>query len=244
MMYHKSRTIFVVFFCLVALAITYVAISFDINHLLPRSVVLDRNAKQTFDGIDVSHHQGGINWKKVKDVQPGLDFVYVKCSEGKTYVDPNFIRNVRGASEQGYKVGAYHFFRMTSSAHEQYLNFKKQMDRVHLDLIPMVDIERDDDKPHKELQDSLRVLLNLLEKAYGKKPMIYGTQRSYNTYCAPEFNDYPLYIGKYSYSKPVVIGPSHYTIWQFSETGTINGFAGGVDLCRFHPNKSVNDITL
>ena len=129
-------------------------------------------------------------------------------------------------------------------AHEQYQNFKKQMDRVHLDLIPMVDIERDDDKPHKELQDSLRVLLNLLEKAYGKKPMIYGTQRSYNTYCAPEFNDYPLYIGKYSYSKPVVIGPSHYTIWQFSETGTINGFAGGVDLCRFHPNKSVNDITL
>lgn len=244
MMTHKSKALFGIIICLTAFAITYVAISFDINHLLPRSIVLDRNAKQVFDGIDVSHHQGKIIWEKVKQAQPGLEFVYVKCSEGKTYVDPNFIKNAKGALEQGYRVGAYHFFRMTSSAHEQYRNFKKQMDRVHLDLIPMVDIERDDGKPHKELQDSLRVLLNLLEKAYGKKPMIYGTQRSYNTYCAPEFNDYPLYIGKYSSSKPIVIGPSHYTIWQFSETGSIKGFAGGVDLCRFHPNKSIDDIVL
>ncbi len=64
------------------------------------------------------------------------------------------------------------------------------------------------------------------------------------THTALQFNNYPLYIGKYSYSKPVVIGPSHYTIWQFSETGSINGFAGGVDLCRFHPDKSVDDIIL
>lgn len=243
-MNRPAKTTLIFLFGLITIVIAYLAINFDINHLLPRSIVLARNAKQVFDGIDVSHHQGDINWRKVKQVQPGLDFVYVKCTEGKTYADPIFIRNVRGASEQGYKVGAYHYFRMTSSSHEQYQNFKKQMDKVHLDLIPMVDIEQDDGKPHKQLQDSLRVLLNLLEKAYGKKPMIYGTQRSYNAYCAPEFNDYPLYIGKYSYSKPIVIGPSHYTIWQFSETGTINGFAGGVDLCRFHPDKSLNDIVL
>lgn len=242
-MKHTTRAT-IIFISIIAIALTYVAISFDINHFLPKNIVAQRNSKQVFDGIDVSHHQGSINWEKVKQAQPELDFVYVKCSEGKTYVDPKFIVNARGASEQGYKVGAYHYFRMTSSAREQYRNFKTQMDRVHLDLIPMVDIERDDNKPRKELQDSLRVLLNLLEKAYGKKPMIYGTQRSYNSYCAPEFNDYPLYIGKYSSSKPIVIGPSHYTIWQFSETGSIKGFVGGVDLCRFHPEKSWNDISL
>ena len=228
-------------FVLVA-AIVYVSVSFDINHILPEKLVLKEKLLKDVNGIDVSHHQGNIDWKKVKKAAPDLDFVYVKCTEGETHVDSKFIKNVTGSSAQGYKVGAYHYFRMTSSAHEQFRNFKAQMDKVHLDLIPMVDVETNDKKPRKELQDSLQVLLNMLEKAYGKKPMIYGTQRSYNSYCAPEFNDYPLYIGKYSYSPPVVIGPSHYTIWQYSETGSIDGFAGGVDLCRFHPDCSLEDI--
>ena len=73
----------------------------------------------------------------------------------------------------------------------------------------MVDVERDDGKPRKELQDSLQVLLNLLTDAYGKEPMIYGTNRSYNELCAPEFNNYLLYIGRYGENKPVVKGPSH-----------------------------------
>lgn len=238
------KTALIVVLGLIAVTIVYSEINFDINHILPKGIASSKCIARAFDGIDVSHHQGNINWKKVKKAQPGLAFVYVKCTEGKTYVDPNFIKNVKGASAQGYKVGAYHFFRMTSSAHTQYRNFKAQMDKVHLDLIPMVDVERDDKKLRKELQDSLHVLLNLLEKAYGKKPMIYGTQRSYNSYCAPKFNDYPLYIGKYSASKPIVIGPSHYTIWQFSETGSINGIGGGVDLCQFHPDKSLKDIEL
>ena len=41
-------------------------------------------------GIDVSHHQGNIDWKKVKKSRPNLAFVYVKCTEGKDYVDPRF----------------------------------------------------------------------------------------------------------------------------------------------------------
>ena len=218
----------------------------DINILSPGSTLssISLSDECEAEGIDVSHHQGEIDWKKVMKAQPKLAFVYVKCTEGKSYVDPKFKVNAEGAAAVGYKVGAYHYFRMTSSAHEQFDIFKKQMDAVHIDLIPMVDVERDDGKPRKELQDSLKVLLDLLENAYGKKPIIYGTNRSYNEFCAPKFNHYPLYIGKYSYSKPVVIGPSHYTIWQFSETGSINGFAGGVDLCRFHPDKSVDDIIL
>ena len=195
-------------------------------------------------GIDVSHHQGVIDWAAVKKSKPDLAFVYVKCSEGSTYVDPQFMRNAAGAHAQGYRVGAYHFFRMTSGAQDQFRHFKAQMDKVPLDLIPMVDVERDDKKPRKDLQDSLRILLNLLEEAYGVKPMIYGTNRSYNTYCAPEFNSYPLYIGRYGLNKPVVKGPSHYTIWQYSEDGQIKGIPKPVDLCRFHPSISLQYLSL
>lgn len=148
-------------------------------------------------GIDISHHQGTIDWVKVKEQMPNLAFVYVKASEGEDYVDPKFLANAKGASVQGYRIGAFHYFRMTSSPRAQFRNFKRQMDKIHLDLIPMVDVERADGHDRKEVQDSLRVLLNLLKEEYGKIPMIYGTNRSYNELCAPEFNDYPLYIGRY-----------------------------------------------
>lgn len=199
---------------------------------------------QDFTGFDVSHHQGNIDWEMVRKNHPTLSFIYVKCTEGKDYVDPKFIDNAEGAYAQGYNVGAYHFFRMTSGTHEQFKNFKAQMDKVHIGLIPMVDVENGGGKPRKEIQDSLQVLLNLLEKEYGKKPMIYGTNRSYNEYCAPEFNDYPMYIGRYGKNKPVVKGPSHYTIWQYSETGSIKGIPKPVDLCRFHPRNGIKDIIL
>ena len=205
---------------------------------------LEARLKPKVTGIDISHHQGDIDCKKVKKAQPNLAFVYVKCSEGKSYVDPKFKVNAKGASAQGYKVGAYHYFRMTSSVHDQFKNFKAQMDAVHIDLIPMVDVERDDGKSRKELQDSLQVLLNLLETEYGKRPMIYGTNRSYNELCAPEFSHYPLYIGRYGKNKPVVTGPSHCTIWQYTENARIPGIPKPVDMCSMHPVYQQNHIEL
>lgn len=243
-MTRPAKRILILLFVVAALAAAYTAINFDINHILPKNIVAKRNAMQVFAGIDVSHHQGNINWKQVGGNVQKPDFVYVKATEGASYVDPKFRKNVTGARNNGFLVGAYHYFRMTSSAHDQFRNFKGQIDKNLLDLIPMVDVETDDKKPRAQVQDSLKVLLDLLEKEYGRKPMIYGTQRSYNSYCAPEFNDYPLYIGKYSEAKPVIIGSGNYTIWQYSETGSIKGIPGGVDLCRFHPSCSIEHILM
>ena len=212
--------------------------------LVPSCAKPPRIMHTTFDGIDVSHHQGNIDWTTVKKSKPGLSFVYIKSSEGKTYVDPKFKTNAEKASAQGYMVGAYHYFRMTSSPEDQFRNFKKQMDKVHLDLVPMVDVEQNDKKSRAEIQKNLKIFLDLLEKAYGKKPMIYGTNSFYNKYCAPEFNDYTLYIGKFGAGRPVVTGPSHYAIWQFSERGRIKGIPNAVDICRFHPENGIKDLLL
>lgn len=108
----------------------------------------------------------------------------------------------------------------------------------------MVDVETDDGYSKKEMQDSLQVLLNLLEKEYKVRPMIYGTQRSYNTFCAPRFNHYPLYIGRYGENAPIVKGPSHYTVWQYTDKGELPGINKKVDLCRFHKGKGLKDILM
>ena len=61
------------------------------------------------EGIDASHWQGAINWTRVAGASK--KFVYLKTTEGTTYVDPTFASNRSGARAAGIKVGAYHFAR-------------------------------------------------------------------------------------------------------------------------------------
>lgn len=192
-------------------------------------------------GIDVSNRQGRISWEKV----PALDFVYIKATEGATFQDPDYKRNVDGAKKVGLPVGSYHYFRTTSSAHDQFANFKKQVEKEKQDLIPMVDIEECKNWTKKQFQDSLRVFLKLTEQYFGKKPMIYSVQNFYRGYGAPKFNRYPLMLGRYqSQEPPSFQGRGHYTIWQFDEHGKVPGIPKDVDLDRFHPKRTVDDIRL
>lgn len=195
---------------------------------------------ETYTGIDVSHHQGKINWDEV--AKDNVDFVYIKATEGATYTDPCFHENMKGAIEAGLLVGAYHYFRMTSSATEQFKNFKKALSGYDMHLVPMIDVETSDDRPVRELQDSLNVFIKLLKDEYGCPPMIYGTQRSYNTFCAPRYNNYHLYIGRYGPNPPEIKGTGTYSIWQYSESARVKGIPKPVDMCRFHPKYTINDI--
>lgn len=194
-------------------------------------------------GIDVSHHQGKIDWVRVAEYSPA--FVYIKATEGATYTDSHYHSNSKGAIDAGLKTGAYHFFRMTSSVDEQFDNFIKAIDAYPHQLIPMVDVETADGCSKHDLRKKLKQFLDKLEKRYGVAPMIYGTNRSYNELCGTAFDSkYPLYIGRYGSNAPIVKGKSIYTIWQFSETGRVPGIPKPVDLCRFHKEKNVDDIML
>ena len=108
----------------------------------PKQPTKPRTAAVTkrYDGIDVSHHQGAIDWQKVAQ-DSCIQFVYIKATEGKTYTDPSYSTYIKGAQREKLKCGSYHYFRMTSSAQEQFNNFKKATKTFTQDLIPMVDVE-------------------------------------------------------------------------------------------------------
>jgi lysozyme len=194
-------------------------------------------------GIDVSHHQGRIDWTKV--ASDNIAFVYIKATEGKTYVDPHFRENVKGACNAGLWVGAYHYFRMTSTPCEQFNNFKQATKGLKMTLIPMIDVETGDGYSIQKVQKCLDELIALMKKEYGVLPMIYGTQRSYNTFCAHKYNHHHLYIGRYRSSEPpVIFGNGTYTIWQYTENGRVQGIPKEVDLCKFHPKHSLSEIRM
>lgn len=198
-------------------------------------------------GIDVSHHQGTIEWKKVPKT---IQFVYIKATEGASIKDSQYRTNVKGASAQGFKVGAYHYFHMTSSAQAQFQNFKSVVKKSDLDLIPMVDVETTDGRSSKALRDSLMVFMQLAKDYYGKWPMVYSMQGFYNDHLGTSFNKYHLYIGRYGRNghagsnAPEIKGTGTYTIWQYSEKGKVTGITGNVDLAKFNSHHNINSISL
>jgi lysozyme len=109
-------------------------------------------------GLDVSHWQGNVNWSKVK---ANADFVFVKCSEGSSYVDPNFVSNVKEAAAAGLKVGAYHYatFNDVASAKEQANYFLSKVKGLTLTYPLVLDLEEDKKKAGKQ-QLTMRQLLS------------------------------------------------------------------------------------
>ena len=197
----------------------------------------ETNITTDYQGIDVSNHQGKIDWSLVSQDE-NIKFVYMKATEGATYTDKSYARNISEARKNGLKVGSYHYLRNTSSIHAQFKNFTKVANKNIQDLIPMVDVEDSISK------DSILLFCNLLEKHYGKKPAIYGTNRSYNSFCAPNFNTYILMIGRYGENRPIITGEGHYSIWQYSEKGIIKGIEKPVDLDKIHPDFDLTELNL
>ena len=90
-------------------------------------------------GIDVSHHQGVVDWGKV--AKSDVAFAILKATEGGDYVDETFARNLAGAEAAGLVVGAYRFFTFCRAGAEQAANFLKVVPRNRPMLPPAVDIE-------------------------------------------------------------------------------------------------------
>lgn len=203
-------------------------------------LILGQNYRNESFGIDVSHHNGKINWKQM----PNVEFVYIKATEGATYIDPMFQHNLKGARASKLRVGAYHYFRTSSSVLSQFKNYRKHVKKDDIDIIPMVDVEECKQWSTKQFQDSLMRFIELVKLHYGEAPMIYSVNTFYNKYCAPKFNNYHLMIGRYGNDKPFIKGEGTYTIWQKSQTGKIKGFGKNVDIDVFHPNYTINDILI
>ena len=120
-------TLFLMFFTI--LAITLPSFAFG-----PSSDVI-------YQGIDVSSWQRTINFSNVKS--SGVDVVYIKSSEGKSYIDPYFETNYRNAKANGLKIGFYHYVtaRSTSQAQEQAIFFAKVIAGKEIDCRLAMDFE-------------------------------------------------------------------------------------------------------
>ena len=205
------------------------------RYILPHSVNVDRY-RYPVAGIDVSKHNGEIDFGKVRD--DDYQFVFIKASEGKTYRDEAFDRNYREACEAGLKVGAYHFFRKNRTGSEQAENMLGAIKGKAFDLPLVIDLEDDwgngaTVSRQAALERVMEMIGILNDKGY--QVMIYTNLDGYNKYYKDLLADHDLWLC--SFTSPDLLPHLPHCIQQFSHEGEVDGVKGDVDLNVFRGSK-------
>ena len=190
-------------------------------------------------GIDVSHYQGDINWKMLKQTRQGkfpVEFIFMKATEGGDFSDDRFVANFDSAKVHGFIRGAYHFYNPKTDADKQAEFFIRSVKLEPGDLPPVLDIEMKS-KDVKKLQQDLKIWLRKVENHYGVKPIIYASYKFKTKYLNDSiFNTYPYWIAHYYVDSVRYQG--EWKFWQHTDVGTLPGIDEKVDLNVFNGSFS------
>ncbi|MFC4037394.1 GH25 family lysozyme [Dactylosporangium siamense] len=182
-------------------------------------------------GIDVSshdHRRFGIHWPT--EVAAGSEFVYIKATEGSTYVNPHFATDYAAARRAGRYVGAYVYARPDRGdpvGQAEHFLRNARFSRDARTLVPFVDLEwpysgvrTDDcyDLAPAQLRAWIRAFVGRIEAGIGRKPMIYTNTHWWNPCTGNDtsFGGYPLDIAGYTATSPKLpAGWSTFALWQY-----------------------------
>lgn len=195
---------------------------------------------EEMQGVDVSHYQRRINWDTVA-AKENIDFVFVKATEGRDYIDTLFCENWEGLRQAGLRRGAYHFFRSYGCGDEQAAHFLSICEMQPGDLVPVLDIETTDGVQDEVIVQEADIWLKTVEQRLKVKPIIYTNQYFYDRYLAGHFDDYPLWVARYSGQMPVMSNGKNWHIWQYGNNGKVRGIANRVDMNLFFGTAEMLD---
>lgn len=193
-------------------------------------------------GIDIAKYQTSVDWPTAR--ANGVNFAFIKATEGGDLVDPMFQTHWRGAARAGVRRGAYHFFYHCRAPEEQAAWFFSHVPRRSGDLPPVIDMEWTPfsptctiRRPAAEIRRDAEVLIRLFTRHYGTAPILYTTVDFY------EENQMWQLQGTDFWLRSVAAHPSdrypgqHWAFWQYTSTGLIPGIAGEVDINVFAGNE-------
>ena len=215
---------------------------YDTNLLVLDGSIMYYNdpAYETAIGIDVSSHQGEIDWERV--AASGVEFAMIRLgyrgygSEGTLNLDPYFEQNLAGARAAGLKVGIYFFSQAITveEAYEEAAFVLEHLDGEALDYPLAYDWEpisgvgaRTDGLDSVTLTDCALTFCHMAELA-GYTPMVYyNNPVGYGRYDLSRLTDYDVWFAQYA-SRPTMY--YDYRIWQYTSSGTVPGIDTRVDM--------------
>lgn len=199
-------------------------------------------------GIDISNHQRGLDLSKID-----CDFVIIKATEGKSYVDKSCDGFFQQALSLGKKLGVYHFANNSDNTAQQEADWFIQNTRGYIGkAIPVLDWE---DNVTDNVPWALE-WLQRVEEAYGCKPLIYMSESVVNRHdWSPVANaNYGIWVAKYrdnlpdynydmsnAGNMPSIKYWSTMALWQWTSTGRLNGWNGNLDCNVFYGDAAAWD---
>jgi lysozyme len=188
-------------------------------------------------GIDISRWQGEVDWPTAR--ANGVNFAFLKATEGGDLLDPLFLANRRAARAAGVPVGAYHFWYHCRPAAEQARWFIRHVPRGGLP--PVLDIEWTPFSPTctirppaAQVRAEARIFLAMLERHYGQRPIIYVPIDVWRDTELWRLGDYEFWLRSVAGHPQQVFRGQSWTFWQYSGTGVVPGLRGPTDLNVFH----------
>lgn len=180
-------------------------------------------------GIDISHHQGDIDFNSLKG---NIDFAMVRTSYGSFYEDKKYKQNIKGLERINVPYGFYHFSYATSvesakKEAEGFINIIKKYNPTYPIVIDIEWSNRTENVKADTLISITDTICSMIEKA-GYYAMIYANLDYFNN----KLNDsrldkYDKWLAEWK-SNPTY--KKSFGIWQYSSKGQIPGIKGNVDL--------------
>ncbi len=190
-------------------------------------------------GIDVSSHQGDIDWQAVAD--DGVTFAFIRAvyrgyGTGKLVVDEKCIQNIEGAQAAGIDVGVYVFSQAINEQEvlEEASTVQNLLEGYTLQLPVVFDVEKVADSSARtnalSVEERTSLTKTFLEsmESYGFDTMIYhNTEMGAMLLDLTQLTEYKKWFAGYNKE---FYWPYEYDLWQYSETGRVDGINGNVDL--------------
>jgi GH25 family lysozyme M1 (1,4-beta-N-acetylmuramidase) len=218
----------------------------------PGGLIGPRWSGPTIPGIDISHWQGTIDWRKVAGT--GKEFAFMKATDDVDYVDPTFATNRAQARANGLRVGAYHFARPDPSpgdARREARFFVKVAAPQAGSLLPVLDIETSRGLDQQGVTRWARTWVAEVRALTGVTPLVYTSPygwiaRTGDTRLLAR-DGAPLWIAHWGVSTPLLPaadwGGHGWVVWQHTSDGHVAGIAGRVDLDKL-AGTSLGRITI
>ncbi|MEM8537895.1 MAG: GH25 family lysozyme [Pseudomonadota bacterium] len=193
-------------------------------------------------GLDVARFQNEINWRRVRSA--GIQFAFIKATEGGDLVDPRFKENWRGAAKAGIARGAYHFYYFCTAPEVQARWFIRNVPRRGKALPPVLDMEWNPFSPTcrkrpkgSEVRRQVKVFLDLVERHYGQRPIIYTTPEFYRQTGIGQMRE-EFWLRSTANTLDKAYPGQRWSFWQYTGTGIVPGVAGDVDINVFAGSQS------
>lgn len=186
-------------------------------------------------GIDAARFQKNIDWNTAR--RNGVNFAFIKATEGGDLLDAEFENHWRGAGQAGVARGAYHFYYFCTTPEVQAAWFIQNVPRGNM-LPPVLDMEWNPFSPTcatvrppgAEVRNQMNRWLRIVTAHYGQKPIIYTTPKFYRENDLSQINGYEFWLRTTAKAPSEAYPDQRWTFWQYSATGIIPGIAGEIDL--------------